>query len=682
MTKAAHRSRPTLRVAAVTAAAILFAPLLYPLVTGRVFTRDDLAALHLPFRYLYSQALHDGRFLLWTPAYHAGFFLHGAGEAGMAHPLHLLLYRLLPLGAAFNLEIISSYGFLFAGMYLLWRALELPVEAALVGAMLSAFSGFTVYNLMHVNHIATLAHAPWLLLACHGVLTSGRRARWCALAALVTGSQILAGNPQYMWLTLIAAVCFCAWQWRRDTGAAPLMLLGAAAILGVMIGAVQLLPSLEFFGDSARAVWSPEQALSFSLSPWNVIQLWAPFFFQHRVYAPGEDLLPHEFIVYNGALCTVALAWIAVRWRDLQHRALAKALLIFAAIAAVLALGRYGGVYPLIAQLPIMSGFRASSRHIVLVQCAMAGLAAITVADWITITRNHVHIEPRRLWPVFLVIALAIGTVLVGAWLSRTSPQFSTPMRSIPFALSVVIVAVLAALVPRGGWFAISTIVIVSAVDLSAWGYSYAYSYGPLRSIDELQREAQVPPQAERGDMIPLVAGGRDYLAILRGLRLINGYTGLYPRTTTDWGRPDVERRAGLQWRGDGDHWQRVEDALPRARMESDGGDTGQARVITEAPGYFEVDTSAPSAQRLIFTERYHRAWRAQVDGTAVMPMAVYGDFLGVPLPEGAHHVVVEFAPASFRRGWQISLFGLLLTAVATSVAAGPTRRGPGTTTP
>jgi hypothetical protein len=29
-------------------------------LTGRVFTRDDFAALHLPFRYLYREALRSG----------------------------------------------------------------------------------------------------------------------------------------------------------------------------------------------------------------------------------------------------------------------------------------------------------------------------------------------------------------------------------------------------------------------------------------------------------------------------------------------------------------------------------------------------------------------------------------------------------------------------------------------
>jgi len=281
---------------------ILLAPLLYPVATGRLLTYDDLAALHLPFRYLYQASLLNGEFLLWTPAYHAGFFLHGAGEAGMAHPLHLALYAWLPLGVAFNLEIIASYLFLLAGMYWLWRSVGLSTEAALVGAMLSAFSSFTIYNLMHVNHIATLAHAPWLLVACYGVITGTRPAASFALAALVTGSQLLTGNPQYMWITLVAATCWCAWHWSSHRRISSIAALGLAAVLGLLIGAIQLLPSIEFFNESLRAAWSREQAMSFSLSPVNLVQLWAPFAFQFRVFAPLEDQQPHEFIVYNGAL--------------------------------------------------------------------------------------------------------------------------------------------------------------------------------------------------------------------------------------------------------------------------------------------------------------------------------------------------------------------------------------------
>ena len=134
----------------------LFLPLIYPLCTGRVFTRDDLAALHLPFRYLYQEALRRGDSFLWTSAYHSGFYLHGEGEAGMTHPLHWLLYRLLPLGIAFNFEIIATYGAMLIGTGLLFRRLGLTAESAWFGAMVFTFSGFNLFNLMHVNHIAAL----------------------------------------------------------------------------------------------------------------------------------------------------------------------------------------------------------------------------------------------------------------------------------------------------------------------------------------------------------------------------------------------------------------------------------------------------------------------------------------------------------------------------------------------
>ncbi len=627
----------------------MLAPLLYPLVTGRVFTRDDLAAYHLPMRYLYREGLRAGDFMLWTPAYHAGFFLHGAGEVGLAHPLHLALYSWLPLGVAFNLEIISSYLFLFAGAYLLWRALSLSIEGAIVGAMLAAFSGFTLYNLMHVNHIATLAHAPWLLLACHGVIAGKRPAASFALAALVTGSQLLTGNPQYVWITFVVTLCFCAWQWSRAAGGRAIAALAIAALLGGLIGSIQLLPSIEFFGDSARAIWTPEQALTFSLSPLNLVQLWTPFAFRFRVFAPGEDGIVHEFIVYNGALCTIAVAWIALRWHAIAQRRLVIALLLLAALGLWLAFGRYGGLYPLLARLPVLSGFRAPARHIVLFQFALAGLAGIAFGDLATLIKSRARIELRRLWPLAVPVALATVTIALAAtlagssWAAERGMAFSPVTQSIASSLPVTALAILFALAARGRSWALSLIIAVAVMDQAAWGYSYVYRWGPVQSVTELARQAQVPAGAQPGDVIPPVPGGRDHLAILRGLRLTTGYTGLYPRSTLDFAEPETQRLAGIRWRGDGDHWQLVEGALPRARLLAAtrvsqnaaadlptvdvretalvdhavalSGEPGTATMIAERPGRFEIRTSTTGRQLLVLTERFHRGWRATIDG-------------------------------------------------------------------
>jgi hypothetical protein len=680
---------------------LLAAPLCYPLITGRLFTRDDLAALHLPFRYLYAQSLDAGEFLLWTPAYHAGYFLHGAGEAGMAHPLHLALYAWLPLGIAFNLEIISSYLMLFAGMYLLWRALGVSGEGSIVGGMLSAFSGFTVFNIMHVNHIATLAHAPWLVLACHRIVgPSGgqQQVAWSALAALITGSQLLTGHPQYMWITLIAVIAFCAWQWRPPAGITPLLLLAGAALLGALIGAVQLLPSIEFFGDSARAAWSREDALSFSLPPLNIIQLWTPFAFEYRVFAPGADQMPHEFLVYNGAFCTAALMWIAIRWRQLPHRRLAAALMVFAVMALLLAFGRYGGIYPLLVDLPVVSGLRGSSRHIVLFQFALAGLAAIAFDDLVGLTRTRARVNGRRLFWLLVPVLLAIVTVAAvaalsgSAWAAGQRMRLASADRAILSIVPLLLISATMALAARGQRWAVPLVVLLAVADLGTWGYSYAFRWGPLRSIDELAQQAQVPSDAAPGDVIPSVPGGREHLAILRGLRLTTGYTGLYPRSTLNFGTAAVERLAGIVWRGDGDRWTRVTDPLPRARMiaraeVSDriaddlarldvartalvaaplqlSGEPGSATVRVDRPGHLEVDTSAAGRQLVVFTERFHRGWHATIDGEAAQPIAVYADFLGLVVDAGTHRVTIEFAPLSFTRGSQISVMALALTAL------------------
>jgi len=681
---------------------ILFAPLVYPAATGRLLTYDDLAALHLPFRYLYQASLQSGEFLLWTPAYHAGFFLHGAGEAGMAHPLHLALYSWLPLDVAFNLEIIGSYLFLLAGMYWLWRTVGLSTEAAIVGAMLSAFSSFTIYNAMHVNHIATLAHAPWLLVACYGVITGTRPAASFALAALVTGSQLLTGNPQYMWLTLIAAAYWCAWHWSGHRRISSIAALSLAAALGLAIGAIQLLPSIEFFNESVRAVWSPEQALSFSLSPLNLVQLWAPFAFQFRVFAPLEDQQPHEFIVYNGALCTMALVWLAMRWRALTHRRLAVALLAFAAIGLWLAFGRYGGLYPLVARLPVMSGLRASSRHIVLFQFALAGIAAIAAEDLLGLLRRRERIETRQLWPLAVPVVLAIATVAFvttmagSAWAADHHMRFATFGRAAAGSTAVVLAAILLALSARGHRSAMAALMILGAADLSAWGYSYVYRLGPPRSLTQLAESAQVPRDARPGDVIPPIPGGRDYLAILRGLRLTTGYTGLYPQSQLDFRDQTTELLAGIQWRGDGDRWDAVAGALPRARLLAKGrassniavdlpsidvttesltanelnigGTPGVVRVLVDRPNRLELETSSDGRQLLVLTSRYHPAWRATVDGSGETPIAVYGDFLGLVVEPGTHQVALEFAPASVRTGARLTALGLFLTIAVAAV--------------
>ena len=212
------------------AAGALLIAMAAPLLVGRVYTRDDLGAFHLPIRQFYAEQLQCGEPFDWMPQLFAGFYLTGEGQAGTYHPLHWLLYRFLPLQTAMGCELLASYPFMFAGSWLLlrrWLQSERgrparnrrarrprPEEAAVaLGSLLCTFSGFNLLHFIHPNAVAVVAHIPWLLWAIDIVLRDTSR-RKVALAqagiALLTGSQLLLGYPQYVWFSLLTETAYVA----------------------------------------------------------------------------------------------------------------------------------------------------------------------------------------------------------------------------------------------------------------------------------------------------------------------------------------------------------------------------------------------------------------------------------------------------------------------------------------
>ena len=272
--------RQALVLVIAAACAALLVPLLVPLLTGRVFVTYDLSWFHLPTRYLYQQALRSGDTVLWTPSILSGVYLHGEGQVGLFHPWHQLLYRLLPLQAAFNLELIANYPVAFAGMYVVLRRVQLAPPAALFGAMLFAFSGFNLLHHQHLNMLAIVAHMPWLLVAADVLITDDRpRAQAGAFAAIavIVASELLLGFPQGVWWNLMTLAAFAACrayetgQWRRFFACGPALAIGA------MLAGIQLVPSADAFAHSDRQWLGAQFSMSFSLHPFDLVQLWSPY---------------------------------------------------------------------------------------------------------------------------------------------------------------------------------------------------------------------------------------------------------------------------------------------------------------------------------------------------------------------------------------------------------------------
>jgi hypothetical protein len=605
---------------AVALAAVLFAMLARPLWTNCLYTYDDWLGILVPWRYLYSQALKAGDNVLWSPDFYCGYYIHGAGEIGICHPLHWLLYRTLPFEVAFNLEFALNYALLFAGMFVLlrrWVGRTLSGSAAagaLVGATIFTFSGFSVLHFMHMNALSVVAQLPWLLFACD-VLTGSGDLRKVALAqlaiALLTASQNLMGYPNFVILSLVCEGFFVLWRvvatrrWVRGG----LYLLAVA--LGFVASAVQLLPTWDALSLSDRANTSVEFRTWGSMHPLNVIQLWAPFTLKERYYADVRVLYgnTHEMGLYTTAFSTVALAWLAIRWRKLPQRNFILATFAFAVFMLFMAFGKYGGVYLLVTQLPVLNSFplRCPCRYSMLTELAMSVLAAYAMADLVQLQRRK---EKEIVnWLALLPLAIPLGLAAVTAAVALTTIRHPddpwTPLlgSATGIAAGFVLIAgavCLTAAAARGARWALYGIVLFTAAEIGVfeiWQYLWnppqeklpgvAASSQPgekrlpsCATLPEIIASISPPPPPNTGRLCHIENDHSNILAAA-GYNLMKGYAALIPiervplwlRNTSGQVVPDIPalRLAAVHWirvgGQDQGQWVASPAPLPRARL-------------------------------------------------------------------------------------------------------------------
>src|SRR5262249_46388473 len=156
------------------------------------------------------------------------------------------------------------------------RRLSLQRPSAIFGGMLFAFSGFNLLHVHHLNVVAVVAQMPWLLATADVVLTGpDRRTRTAGYGglALVLASELWLGFPQCVWWTLLALVSFILIRAAATSRWDRLLSVSAAVLTGGLLGAIQVVPMLDAAARSVRPLLPRDFSLTFSLHPWNVLQL-------------------------------------------------------------------------------------------------------------------------------------------------------------------------------------------------------------------------------------------------------------------------------------------------------------------------------------------------------------------------------------------------------------------------
>lgn len=479
--------------------------------SGFVFESDGL---------LVRDALRHLRLPVWTPAASAGLPLLADQQSAPLFPL-TWIDVVFPYWHSLVWIKVLLLTLAALGTYLLARALGLRRGPALLGGVAFAFGTYLLVWLMHPHSNAYMM-LPWVFFAIE--VLCRRRTVWAA-AALggALGIAFLGGQPESSLLVSLAAV---GWFVHRLIGASlsrresvRLLLLAAfAGVLGVMLGAVMLLPFVEALHQS----YSSSRAGP-PLAAKAIITLFFP-----KYWGVGGPSNFTERTLYLGALPTLLAAAGLLTRRPRGPR-------LFFAGLAVVALAVALNTGPLsraVRHLPVLDQANLV-RALILASFAISMLAAFGFQQLLDGTAA----ERRRMLIVAAVVGLLPVIAVIGghpSWwgdlpsavrhggATAAASGLRSSLRWLVFAAAAV--ALLFALTrwPRHRAVLIAAAIALTAGDLLQIGQGY----NP--SIPEAQANPPAPPAV--AVMRRLTAGGG---------RVV-GIGGLEPNTASRWGLEDA----------------------------------------------------------------------------------------------------------------------------------------------
>jgi membrane protein YfhO len=410
-------------------AALVYAPGLGP---DRAPITFDTVAFFYPLRHYLALAWQHGRWLpLWTSDVFMGVpFLANIQNAVLYPPN--LIYAVFPTGRALAISMVLHAGIAGAGMYLYtYRGLRLRATAAAVAAVIYMLGPYMTAHLTHLDQNNTLAWTPWLMLAADRLVLRPRP-RMIVVVALLVALTFLAGHTQQFYLALLLALLALVSRFLRMPGlglrraAARLGALMAAIVLGLGVGGLQLIPTLELTSHSIRSG-------GFDLASEAILAL--PLKGAMGSFLPKYSIeLPTEFAGASIGAVALFLMSVAVilRWR---RTAVSLWIAVFV-VAAWASTGPTGRLYDaLFFGLPGLGLFRVPARLLLFSTVAGALMSAYGVhaACQLTAVARRDG-RWRRKVAAAVVPPSALALVLpAAAVVDRLVPgQFPRPLRMLP----------------------------------------------------------------------------------------------------------------------------------------------------------------------------------------------------------------------------------------------------------
>ncbi len=378
----------------------------YPLLTG-----DDLTQ-NYPLSVLSGQFIAHGRLPVYDPYLWSGTPLLAGTSAHALLPSTLLFAFLPHLTAWVLAEALTLSAGAIGGFVLLRRNRCRTLAAALGGASFG-LGGFVSSQIVHIDFVAASASLVWCLVALDGI---GRdkprlRAPWALILAVALGCIGLSGSPDIVIDTLVAVVVYGGHLLVTE-GGPRLARLGWAVgggVTGLLVSAVQWIPTAEFLAVTERAHASYTFASSGSVSPAELLVSLVPHVLGGgpiglETYTGPYNLA--ELDAYCGILSLVAIVALVSRWRS-EHARHWRVWYLVGGIGLLLALGANTPLEHLLIHLPVVGEQRLPSRALVLFSLA----ASMLLGHWI---EDQLATEPGRASPAVVASGMVAPVVVMG----------------------------------------------------------------------------------------------------------------------------------------------------------------------------------------------------------------------------------------------------------------------------
>lgn len=422
-----------LSVGALLLAVLAFWPTFTNGAGGRLSARYDWRYFETLAEIARRSVLWYGQAPLWNP-YSCG------GEVDLANPQSLtaaptfVLTLLFGTAWGFKLAMLVYTWLGLFGMYVLARRLRLSLGAAVLAAVSFGLSGYLAMHLSvgHIN-FASVGLFP-LLIYCYDralsetewLLPASGLAAWVAVYG-GTFTPILLAELLGMWALSATLFPFAESHFATLPLARRLLravlILAALPLFALLIGAVRMLPALEFLRDHPRPLFRRTPDMStLSQLPWDL------FAWRKVGGLPGRRYWAHE---YTARLPQVVLPMLLFGVAFARTRLLALRLMALAALGALLAMGNFSSYAPwsLAQKLPIARDLRVPSRNLLLCVffVALAAGAGLDAAiRWLGQRRLR-HAKGLALAAALIVCTVASAdVVLYQQWLQKDS--FTVPV--------------------------------------------------------------------------------------------------------------------------------------------------------------------------------------------------------------------------------------------------------------